>query len=225
MADIFNRNKQMSSSAHETSVIGTDGNDFITVERNVSFVWVPAAGNASVVEYYDDYWDNSQLYYRMTGPSMASGMVTFPGASSGEPFQSDTTDVGFRFTDLNAFLPWDTSQSYSLWSYDPATGVLDPDMVISDWDGLDSAQFRPNSVAFQRIDKNGSGNSDTEYGHWQLAGLWRFLLGVGHACMGIGPALLTFESDAFHCFCSHGGAIDADRKARVTGKIVALETL
>jgi len=59
----------------------------------------------------------------------------------------------------------------------------------------------------------------------ELAGLWRFLLGVGHACMGIGPGLLTFESDAFHCFCSHGGAIDADRKARVTGKIVALETL
>lgn len=63
------------------------------------------------------------------------------------------------------------------------------------------------------------------FGELALTGLWRFLMGGGHACKRIRPALLTFESDAFHCFRSHGGAIDADRKARITGKIVALKTL
>src|SRR4051794_25164716 len=55
------------------------------------------------------------------------------------------------------------------------------------------------------------------------SGLWRFLVGGGYACARMKLTLFPFETDTVHRSRSHGGAIDADREARIGGESVPLE--
>ena len=119
-------------------IFGTDGSDYITAESSVSFQWVPAPGNA-----YSGYsawpaWDTgSWMSSTATGPSSASGYVTFTGVTSSEPFQGFPVSLTFRFTE-GYVVDWsepDFPISWTAgWTYDPATGVLDPHYWGTTWD-------------------------------------------------------------------------------------------
>ena len=106
---------------YEAPVIGTDGNDFLTVEDSISFTWVPDPGNAytagfSAPDLESGTWTSTET----TGPSSASGYVTFNGVTSDEPFTMAPQKVDFSFTNGNAVslsgeLPYSNS---SVWTYD-----------------------------------------------------------------------------------------------------------
>jgi Ca2+-binding RTX toxin-like protein len=76
--------------------------------------------------------------------------------------------VSFSFTDKNIAFPNYDAGIQSSWIYDPATGVLDPYMFLTDEDTPDSAFMSLNTVIFWRHDWSGSNLMDTEHGHWQL---------------------------------------------------------
>jgi Ca2+-binding RTX toxin-like protein len=156
---------------YDAPIRGTSGNDFISVETSVSFQWVPGEGNAhyGVVSWLNyDIWDWQVI--ETIGPSSASGYVTFDGVASSEPFQVFPTDGSFSYTN-GVSVGLQTGQfaydDHSGWSYDPATGVLDPASTGFIWDNWVGAYFMADKVLYEASYYDGS-SSDTDYGHWQL---------------------------------------------------------
>ncbi len=156
---------------YDAPIIGTDGNDLIAVESSVSFRWVPGEGNAHLgfVSWMNyDTWDWNTI--QTTGPSTANGYVTFDGVASSQAFQVFPTSGGFSFTN-GAAVGLQTGQfTYddpSGWSYDPATGVLDPLGTSIIWDNWIGAFFMSDKAVYEAEYYDGS-SLDTDSGRWQL---------------------------------------------------------
>ena len=153
---------------YDVPIMGTDGSDRITVERSISFQWMPADTNAFVVTWLGPGGvpapDGPPEW---TGSSAAKGYVTLNGVTSSEPFRVDQPYFDFRFTDRDAYFP-----SYfppdAEWSYNPATNVLDLAAGFAEWDGQVWARLTSHAAFFGTQDKEGAGINETEYGHWQL---------------------------------------------------------
>lgn len=145
---------------YDAPIIGTDGNDLIAVESSVSFRWVPGEGNAHLgfVSWMNyDTWDWNTI--QTTGPSTANGYVTFDGVASSQAFQVFPTSGGFSFTN-GAAVGLQTGQfTYddpSGWSYDPATGVLDPLGTSIIWDNWIGAFFMSDKAVYEAEYYDGS---------------------------------------------------------------------
>jgi RTX calcium-binding nonapeptide repeat (4 copies) len=153
----------------DAPIIGTDGGDFISVETSVSFQWMPAAGNAyfgswSQMNFDDTTGDSYWQTTSETGPSHAGGSVTFDGVTSDEPFRASPVDGSFWFTGGSGT---DLSGSTASWTYNPATGVLNPHDLYFSWDDWIGVHFSATEADMGTSHWDGS-TSDTEYGHWQL---------------------------------------------------------
>jgi Ca2+-binding RTX toxin-like protein len=169
---------------YQAPIIGSDADDFITVDKGVSFRWVSAAGESNTQTVNDLYFGHPNTDYPpgnglsvTTGPSTAIGLVTFDDVSASEPFQQVPTRESFTATDGRWFdsssdtdIALDPSIQYSAsaWTYDPSTGILDPQGASVqenfDWDNW---YLSANQVYW-------SGGywpvllSESENGHWQL---------------------------------------------------------
>jgi Ca2+-binding RTX toxin-like protein len=151
-------------------IFGTEGNDVMRVDTSVTFTWVPDPGNSYSGSFTSSYYGDTGLVENttsVTGPSSASGSVTFDGVSSSEAFQASPTNLVFSFSD-----GWGGSGQYLYgsdpWSWNPATGTLDPNNAYGSWDDWIGEYFDKDSAMLATAHWSGY-TSDTELGHWALA--------------------------------------------------------
>jgi Ca2+-binding RTX toxin-like protein len=157
---------------YDIPMMGTDGDDRMMVETSVSFEWVPAAGNSFINYDYGPMWPTWEWgVTQTTGPSSASGYVTFDGVASSEPFQGIPMKGGFWF---NMGWGFDLSPSGPFffefgppWTYDPLSGVLNPNDSGNMWDDWIGVIF---SLGETHLDggHDGASMNYTELGRWQL---------------------------------------------------------
>lgn len=154
---------------YDPPIIGTTGDQFLSVESSVNFQWIPDAGNSYSADFSGYDWINRQwVYMGTTSPSHATGIVTFEGVSSSEPFQAAPTGGSFSFSGgFQDTIPLWQNSYIPDWAYDPATGVLDPHGPSAAWDSWMHVDFEVSQAMFGTSRWNGN-TSDTEYGHWQL---------------------------------------------------------
>ncbi len=155
------------ATVYDPPIIAADGNQVITIDNSVSFQWIPAAGNSYVSDISSFDWDTGSQTpsVHSTSVSTATGYVTFDGVTSSEPFSMTPTEGSFAGVAVNITL--NPQSLYGAWTYDPATGVLNPNGASIAWDDVIWVSFQANEVdgGWYHWDTNGS---DEDYGHWQL---------------------------------------------------------
>ena len=158
---------------HEAPILGTEAGDIIKVENGISFQWMPAPGDSYIADHSGTEWDwqtGTLLSTHVTGHGMGRGHVTFDGVTSSEPFSTSPATVTFWYTPGYVFeLPSvpGVDQYPPIWSYDPATGVLDPQHMSFYWDDWIGVNFTVNITGIE-WGHDAEFGRDVEFGQWQL---------------------------------------------------------
>ena len=161
----------MSSAASESSLdpmFGTSGNDVISVDKTVSFTWVPDPGNSFVgSELVFDEDTSTYSPVSETGPSTASGTVTFDMPSSQPtPDGAAASSFDFRFTKYADIGSWIFDMGSNVWNWNPATGVLDPGGSGAGF--YDGAAFFTVNQANYGLYRGTENDSAQDSGHWAI---------------------------------------------------------
>ena len=150
-------------------IVGTSGNDSISVRGTVTFVWVPDPQNSYTwtSQSYDWIGTGGETDSAGTGPSTATGVVMFDGVAASEAFSASASDLQFHFSGGGygdrSGLGWTNE-----WSWNPATGVLDPGGSGGSTDNWIGTFYTATGAEFATAHWDGN-TDDKESGHWVLA--------------------------------------------------------
>ncbi len=101
---------------------GTAGGDFINVADLVAFDWRPYPGDAATYRSEMGHWEQQ-------GESFAWGRVVFEGISSAAAFAAQPAGLHFTFSSgysIHSTTAHPLLSPGAPWTWDPATGVLNP---------------------------------------------------------------------------------------------------
>jgi Ca2+-binding RTX toxin-like protein len=162
---------------------GGSGADIIAASRQITFDWIPEAGNSNV---WTEFWDeeiqvwNEQWQQYMTefvtvshsgsSPSKASGTVVFDTPMIGQSFLEGP--VAFDYSSSPEGRHWTESLASfdypGQWTWNPATRVLDPNYAGSSPDDHNSYNYYYDTAVSTSLNNYDYGYHQTEYGHWAI---------------------------------------------------------
>jgi hypothetical protein len=149
--------------------IGGAGADRIEASTSVSFDWKPAAGDSYEWFRRDGFWDEENIASG-SGPSKASGFVTFEGAAPSLSFSLPPDDSGFKgmdWTDTPAIAEYlePGSMSYP-WRWNAETATLDPGLGMML--GHNAVRWYGSNMATEWGDAVEGGWEKIEHGRWVM---------------------------------------------------------
>ena len=149
----------------------SSGNDLIRTESSVTFDWVPDPAqqyvDVSTIYGYGPDGSPYRIDTPLSGPSSATGTMTFKGVSSSEPFQALPSALDFEFTDLAPLHP-DPQSLVGGFSWDPASNMMLQSGVEEAGPWYHLTAFVSDQAYFDFLQAD-SEHLRVEYGHWALA--------------------------------------------------------
>jgi Ca2+-binding RTX toxin-like protein len=156
---------------------GRAGADVIAAADQMTFDWVPDAGNSWTKSSSDYDWNGKWVTKTYASPSSAHGLVVFDTPAFAQAFVTGPSNLDFHSTsswghDISTFHYYAGSWWNEQWTWNPVSGVLDPVSATSlptDLHSYITYQAYQVSYHFDQVAYGYPGTStETEHGHWAV---------------------------------------------------------